>query len=99
MFACVDGCGKFDLWDLNVDTENFVVWFKINSLLDDSMPLIIEYRKYYPNNKASTQVSGRALNKIVWEKDGHKVAIGGASGDVFVYDVGEVWICYGPLLV
>ena len=34
--------------------------------------------------------SGKALNKIQWDKDGRKVAIGSSDARVHVYDVGEV---------
>lgn len=40
---------------------------------------------------ASTQVgSGKALNKLAWDKEGRKTAIGSSDGHVYVYDVGEV---------
>lgn len=39
----------------------------------------------------STQVgSGKALNKIAWDKEGKKTAIGSSDGRVYVYDIGEV---------
>ncbi|CEG70977.1 Putative WD40 repeat-like protein [Rhizopus microsporus] len=39
----------------------------------------------------STQVgSGKALNKLAWDKEGRKTAIGSSDGHVYVYDVGEV---------
>jgi dynein intermediate chain len=39
----------------------------------------------------STQVgSGKALNKIAWDKEGRKTAIGSSDGHVYVYDIGEV---------
>ncbi|CAG8463596.1 9080_t:CDS:10 [Paraglomus brasilianum] len=34
--------------------------------------------------------SGKALNKIQWDKDGRKVAIGSSDARVHVYDVGEL---------
>ncbi|EIE85044.1 hypothetical protein RO3G_09754 [Rhizopus delemar RA 99-880] len=40
---------------------------------------------------ASTQVgSGKALNKLAWDKEGRKTAIGSSDGHVYVYDVGEL---------
>lgn len=44
----------------------------------------------------STQVgSGKALNKLAWDKEGKKTAIGSSDGHVYVYDIGEVscWKC------
>ncbi|KAI8324921.1 WD40-repeat-containing domain protein [Choanephora cucurbitarum] len=39
----------------------------------------------------STQVgSGKALNKIAWDKEGKKTAIGSSDGYVYVYDIGEM---------
>ncbi|CAO3625999.1 unnamed protein product [Cunninghamella echinulata] len=64
VFGSVDGNGQFDLWNLNVNTEEPTV---------------------------STAVgSGKALNKIAWDKDGRKTAIGSSDGHVYVYDIGEM---------
>ena len=38
------------------------------------------------------KVGDRALNKIQWDKDGKRVAIGSSDGRVHVYDVGEVML-------
>ncbi|KAG2224343.1 hypothetical protein INT45_006743 [Circinella minor] len=39
----------------------------------------------------STSVgSGRALNKLAWDKEGNKTAIGSSDGRVYVYDIGEI---------
>ena len=39
----------------------------------------------------STQIgSGKALNKLAWDKEGKKAAIGSSDGHVYVYDIGEV---------
>ena len=43
----------------------------------------------------STSVgSGRALNKIAWDKEGNKTAIGSSDGRVYVYDIGEVSLLF-----
>ena len=43
----------------------------------------------------STSVgSGRALNKLAWDKEGNKTAIGSSDGRVYVYDIGEVCLVY-----
>lgn len=74
LFAQVDGSGRFDLFNLNVDVERPIVSINVGS--------------------------SRALNKIKWDKkEGKRVAMGGADGRVYVYDVGgmatpreEEWI-------
>ncbi|CDS03474.1 hypothetical protein LRAMOSA00876 [Lichtheimia ramosa] len=39
----------------------------------------------------STSVgSGRALNKLAWDKEGNKTAIGSSDGRVYLYDIGEI---------
>ncbi|RDX48242.1 WD40 repeat-like protein [Lentinus brumalis] len=65
VFGTVDGAGKFDLWNLNHDTE---------------VPVV------------STSVgSGRALNKLRWErKDGRRAALGGSDGRLYIYDIGDM---------
>ncbi|KAF5355315.1 hypothetical protein D9758_006013 [Tetrapyrgos nigripes] len=67
LFGTVDGSGKFDLWNLNQDTE---------------VPIV------------STSVgSGRALNKLQWDKkDGRRAALGGSDGKLYVYDIGDMAI-------
>ncbi|SCZ87843.1 BZ3500_MvSof-1268-A1-R1_Chr2-3g05311 [Microbotryum saponariae] len=60
IFATVDGSGKFDLWNLNIDAE---------------VPLV------------STVVGEKGLNRLCWDKEGKKVALGGAEGKVWVYEV------------
>ncbi|KAJ1565793.1 hypothetical protein HK405_011594, partial [Cladochytrium tenue] len=64
VFGCVDGSGRFDIYDLNQDAE---------------VP------------SASVMVgSGKALNKLQWDKEGRKAAIGSSDGQLYVYDVGEM---------
>ncbi|CAG8594467.1 13016_t:CDS:10 [Dentiscutata erythropus] len=55
---------------------NFAVW---NLNEDTEIPAV------------NTQVgNGRALNKLQWDKEGRRVAIGSSDGRVHVYDVGEL---------
>ncbi|KAJ6624972.1 cytoplasmic dynein intermediate chain [Mycena sp. CBHHK59/15] len=64
LFGTVDGAGKFDLWNLNTDTE---------------VPVV------------STSVgSGRAINKLQWNRDGRHAALGGSDGKLYVYDIGDM---------
>ena len=34
--------------------------------------------------------SGKALNKLTWDKEGKKAAIGSCDEHVYVYNIGEV---------
>ncbi|KAI7861592.1 WD40-repeat-containing domain protein [Spinellus fusiger] len=34
--------------------------------------------------------SGKALNKLAWDKEGKRTAIGSSDGRVYVYDIGEI---------
>ncbi|KAJ4482179.1 WD40-repeat-containing domain protein [Lentinula aciculospora] len=65
VFGAVDGSGKFDLWNLNMDTEVPVVQTSVGS--------------------------GRALNKLQWDKkDGRRAALGGSDGKLYIYDIGDM---------
>ncbi|KAI0629159.1 dynein intermediate chain [Trametes polyzona] len=65
LFGTVDGAGKFDVWNLNHDTE---------------VPVV-----------STTVGSGRALNKLRWErKDGRRAAVGGSDGRLYIYDIGDM---------
>ncbi|KAF9946237.1 hypothetical protein BGZ65_009925, partial [Modicella reniformis] len=63
VFGTVEGSGKFDVWNLNMDTE---------------VPVM-----------STVAGSGKALNKLSWNKDGRHAAIGSSDGHVYVYDIGE----------
>jgi dynein intermediate chain len=42
----------------------------------------------------STSVgSGRAINKLQWNKDGRHAALGGSDGKLYVYDIGDMGLC------
>ncbi|KAJ7636047.1 WD40-repeat-containing domain protein [Mycena polygramma] len=64
LFGSVDGSGKFDLWNLNTDTE---------------VPVV-----------STTVGTGRAINKLQWNKDGRHAALGGSDGKLYVYDIGDM---------
>ncbi|KAI0924765.1 hypothetical protein AcW1_006784 [Taiwanofungus camphoratus] len=65
VFGVVDGSGKFDVWNLNIDTEVSAV--------------------------STTVASGRAINKIQWDrKDGRRAALGGSDGRLYIYDIGDM---------
>lgn len=65
LFGQVDGSGRFDLFNLNIDVERPIVSIQVGN--------------------------SRALNKLKWDKkDGKRVAMGGAEGKVYVYDIGAM---------
>ena len=76
VFATVDGAGSVEVWDLLVDTE-------------------IPVAKATPAAQNGTAGLPRAyglrsLNKVAWdEKDGKRMAVGGAAGVVTAYEVGS----------
>lgn len=74
VFALVDGAGTVEVWDLTVDAEVPV---------SSALPEI---------NRVAAQTSyiWKSLNKIVWEeKEGKRLAVGGAAGVVSVFEVGN----------
>lgn len=85
-FGTVDGSGKFDLWNLNADTEVclFVRLFfgPVMNCCFLQVPVV------------STNVgSGRAINKLGWDrKDGRRAALGGSDGKLYIYDIGDMAI-------
>lgn len=73
VFSLVDGAGNVEVWDLTVDTE-------------------------VPVSKATPEVNAQAamqsghlaksLNRVVWEeREGKRLAVGGAAGVVSVFEV------------
>ncbi|KAG8530847.1 uncharacterized protein KY384_004204 [Bacidia gigantensis] len=73
VFSVVDGAGNVEVWDLTIDTE-------------------------VPISKATPQIDrdvhgnfvAKSLNKVVWEeKEGKRLAVGGAAGIVSVFEVGS----------
>lgn len=84
LFGSVDGTGQFDLWNLNADTEVCVYTKGILTLSVTNGHVIQEP---YVSTSVGT---GRALNKLAWDKEGNKTAIGSSDGRVYLYDIGEV---------
>ncbi|KAL9101143.1 MAG: hypothetical protein Q9163_003568 [Psora crenata] len=73
VFSLVDGGGNVEVWDLTVDSE-------------------VPIAKSTP--QADHDVHGpfvaKSLNKVVWEeKEGKRLAVGGAAGIVTVFEVGS----------
>ena len=74
VFALVDGAGSVEVWDILLDTE-------------------IPVAKAAPAGlKDASGFSGyglKSLNKVAWdEKEGKRLAVGGAAGVVTAYEVG-----------
>lgn len=83
IFGTVDGSGRFDLWNLNVDTE-VRPWRNplsaANLTMSNQVPVV------------STSVgSNRAINKLEWDrKDGRRAALGSSDGKLYIYDIGDM---------
>ncbi|MCJ1391879.1 hypothetical protein MMC18_004746 [Xylographa bjoerkii] len=77
VFALVDGAGSLEVWDLMYDVE-------------------VPAAKATPSaNKKVVGLAGaylpKSLNKVAWdEKDGKRLAVGGAGGMVTVFEAGSV---------
>lgn len=74
VFSLVDGAGSVEVWDLTVDSE-------------------VPVAKVTPEvNKKAAQAAyvAKSLNKVVWEeKEGKRLAVGGAAAVVSVFEVGS----------
>ena len=72
VFSCVDGAGNVEIWDLAVDTEVPVAKSTPTTDLDIHGAYVAQ-----------------SLNRVAWEeKDGKRLAVGGASGIVTVFEIG-----------
>ena len=74
VFALVDGAGTVEVWDVLADTE-----------------IPVAKATPSPNRRATGGGHGlKALNKVAWdEKEGKRLAVGGAAGVVTVFEVGS----------
>ena len=73
VFSSVDGAGNVEVWDLTVDTEIPV---------SQTLPQV--------DKNVHGAFVLRSLNKVCWEeKEGKRLAVGGASGIVTVFEVGH----------
>ncbi|GAA6059754.1 hypothetical protein JCM10212_001962 [Sporobolomyces blumeae] len=74
LFGSVDGAGKFELWNLNLDTE---------------VPILSTPVEDNRSNSTSNGTARRAgLNKLAWDKkEGKRCAVGSSDGKVYVYEV------------
>ncbi|GAA5895472.1 dynein intermediate chain [Sporobolomyces salmoneus] len=81
LFASVDGAGKFDLWNLNLDTEVPII-----STLVQQSPSTTSA----PNSSRRTNGGPAGLNKLAWDKkDGKRCAVASSDGRVYVYDISQ----------
>ena len=76
MFGSVDGSGKFDIWNLNVDTEVSCV----------QIAFVSAHLSQVPSSSSIVNAAApRALNKLAWEKrDGRRAAIGSTDGKLYM---------------
>lgn len=73
VFSAVDGAGNVEVWDLTVDTE-----------------VPVARTSPEANKQAQGAYAAKALNKVTWEeKEGKRLATGGAAGVVSVFEVGS----------
>lgn len=73
VFSAVDGAGNVEVWDLAVETE-------------------VPVARISPevNKQAQSGLAAKSLNKVSWEeKDGKRLAVGGAAGVLSVFEVGS----------
>ncbi|GAA5981619.1 hypothetical protein JCM5350_008052 [Sporobolomyces pararoseus] len=81
LFASVDGAGKFDLWNLNLDTEVPI----ISTLVQPSPSA----NSTTPNSQRRTN-GAAGLNKLAWDKkEGKRCAVASSDGRVYVYEVSQ----------
>ena len=91
MFAAVDGQGILSLWNLNIDME---VRSRVVARPQPDVGGLTTgraMRRHAQGPIRTIPVSeGRALNRVRWDSDGRRLAVGGADGAVYVFDIGEV---------
>ena len=74
VFALVDGAGSVEVWDLMADTE-----VPVTSATPSANKKV-----------AGGAYAPKSLNKVAWdEKDGKRLAVGGAGGLLTVFEVGN----------
>ncbi|GAA5905703.1 hypothetical protein JCM8208_000869 [Rhodotorula glutinis] len=85
LFGSVDGAGRFDVWNLNVDTEVPLLRTLVGGDPRSSTN---------PNGTSSSSSSSsprRGLNKLAWDRsrEGRRAAVGSADGSVYVYELAQ----------
>lgn len=75
IFACVDGAGSLEIWDINADLEVPAAKIKPSEWKDkEGIPV--------------SSGKPRSLNRVAWEgQEGKRVAVGGLDGVVSVFEV------------
>ncbi|KAI9831931.1 MAG: hypothetical protein M1819_004653 [Sarea resinae] len=92
VFALVDGAGNLEIWDLLVDTEIPVVKTTPSHHLFSHRPATTAGGAGSSSLSIppSASLMTKSLNKVAWEAiDGKRVAVGGLSGVVSVFEVGN----------
>ncbi|GAA6020547.1 hypothetical protein JCM11491_000791 [Sporobolomyces phaffii] len=82
VFASVDGAGRLDLWNLNLDTEVPI----ISTLVQQASPATAPSSNH--QKRPNGGVAG--LNKLAWDKkDGRRCAVASSDGRVYIYEVSQ----------
>ncbi|GAA5933269.1 dynein intermediate chain [Sporobolomyces koalae] len=83
LFASVDGAGKLNLWNLNLDTEVPI----ISTIVQEPTPASDDP----PTRRMGSgppRGGPAALNKVAWDKkEGQRCAVASSDGAVYVYEV------------
>jgi dynein intermediate chain len=86
VFGTVDGAGKFDVWNLNTDTE-----VRHASLVLDLLSSQTRNAQVPASTTLVAPDAPKGLNKLAWDRrDGRRAALGSSDGRVHVYDVGAL---------
>ncbi|GAA5873756.1 hypothetical protein JCM16303_002578 [Sporobolomyces ruberrimus] len=86
LFASVDGAGKFDLWNLNLDTEVPI----ISTLVQPASSTTTPNTTTTTNHSRRSNGGPAGLNKLAWDKkEGKRCAVASSDGRVYVYEVSQ----------
>lgn len=90
MFGSVDGAGKFDLWNSNVDTEVSLLLLFLPFFLCLSLTFRLFFKQVPIVSTLVAPNATRGLNKLAWDrKEGRRAAIGSSDGRVYVYEISQ----------
>ncbi|SNX87035.1 related to Dynein intermediate chain 1, cytosolic [Melanopsichium pennsylvanicum] len=91
VFAQVDGTGRLDVYNLNIDTERPIAsGFPTTTPASSSFLSNLQQQNGMDAFEGGMGFGfGKALNKLAWSKNGKRIATGGSDGVVYVYEVKE----------
>ncbi|SPO30657.1 related to Dynein intermediate chain 1, cytosolic [Ustilago trichophora] len=79
LFAQVDGTGRLDIFNLNIDTERPVA--SVTPCSSGSFANGMD--------GVDAGLASKALNKVSWSKNGKKIATAGSDGVLYIYHLSE----------